>query len=91
MALGVAREGSEPSLFYDLRLSDDGRTLFAAGWFLHKELPDTFELEVWEDGDPEPVQVARYIATFKPDQSKKIIWKHPLELEINRALRPDED
>ena len=85
MALGVAREGSEPSLFYQLTASQDG-TLSAVGWFLHPELPEFFELEVWESSSTGPQQVGTYICGIKEGQAEHIVWKHPIILEVKRAL-----
>jgi hypothetical protein len=84
MTLGVAREGSEPSLFYDVTRS--GSTLSAPGWFLDPKLPELFELELWEKGEQKPERAAVHIVRLTTDQRQKAVWQDSITLEITHGL-----
>jgi hypothetical protein len=90
MALGVAREGSEPSLFYDVVVAAD--TLSVAGWFIHKDLGELFELELWVREEGRPRHRETFIVRLDPAERKKTSWKTKLKLEVKRSgIRPDQD
>jgi len=84
VVLGVAREGSEPSLFYAVSVSES--TLSAQGWYLAPALPERFELELWVQGEKAPERSQVFVVNLPESERKKTCWYDQLKLEIFRGL-----